>query len=168
MTTKIKPKGKQTGTKAKAKGKVRKRAKPKPGRGPGQPAHKPTANQRDMVKTLTAFGIQQDLIAKKIKISVPTLEKHYRDELDFGMMDANAAVAGALFKTATNAKITGHVTAGIWWTKARMGWKETQVVENAVKGTIIVPATLPEDEWLKKWGGKAQEKTGDEQFEQVN
>jgi hypothetical protein len=46
--------------------------------------------------------------------------KAFRRELDVGATKANAKVAESLFKQATN----GNVTAQIWWTKCRMGWKE--------------------------------------------
>jgi adenine deaminase len=56
-------------------------------------------------------------------IAPKTLREAFRDELDRGMALADYAVANALF---TNATVNNNVTAQIWWTKARMGWKETQ------------------------------------------
>jgi hypothetical protein len=47
----------------------------------------------------------------------------FRHELDVGHVIANSAVAQSLYQQAIN----GNVTAAIWWTKARMGWKETTV-----------------------------------------
>ena len=59
-------------------------------------------------------------------ISKETLEKHFRAELDRGMALADYAVGNALYERA----VGGNVTAQIWWTNARMSWKETTVVEN--------------------------------------
>lgn len=83
-------------------------------------AHKPTDTLRSKVKQLVAVGIPQDDIATILKISKNTLIKHYREEIDTAMTLANAQVAGALFNAATS----GNVTAAIFWTKTRMGWKE--------------------------------------------
>src|SRR5215467_3361241 len=55
-----------------------------------------------------------------------TLAEAFRAELDRGMALADYAVGNALYERA----VGGNVTAQIWWTKARMGWKETQVIEN--------------------------------------
>ncbi len=51
-------------------------------RGPGQPPHAPTSQQRKMVESMSAYGIPQDDISKVIGISIDTLAKHYREELD--------------------------------------------------------------------------------------
>jgi len=50
-----------------------------------------------------------------------TLRKHFRDELDRGMTEANAKVAQSLFQMATQGK---NVAAAILWMKARAGWRE--------------------------------------------
>jgi hypothetical protein len=52
-----------------------------------------------------------------------TLRSAFRHELDVGHVKANSAVAESLYQQA----IKGNVTAAIWWTKARTGWKETTV-----------------------------------------
>jgi hypothetical protein len=51
-----------------------------------------------------------------------TLRSAFREELDRGRAIASQAVANALYN---NAVVNGNVTAQIWWTKARLGWKET-------------------------------------------
>jgi len=84
------------------------------------PAHQPTEESRKSVKAMSAYGIPQDDISEAVGITGKTLRKHYRDELRGGMIRANAAVAGALYKMA----IDGNVTAAIYWTKARMGWSD--------------------------------------------
>jgi AraC-like DNA-binding protein len=43
----------------------------------------PTDAQRSLVESASAFGITQAEIATQLKISEPTLRKHFRDELDF-------------------------------------------------------------------------------------
>ena len=40
---------------------------------------------------------------------------------------ANAAVAGALYKSA----LEGNTQAAIWWTKTRMKWSEKQEIQHS-------------------------------------
>ena len=90
--------------------------------------HKPfrvTDMNRAQVKALAAFGTPQEDIARMIGTSEPTLRKHFRHELDVAMAEANAKVASSLFKMATS----GNVAAAIFWSKARMGWRETTRTE---------------------------------------
>ena len=87
----------------------------------------PTPEQRRLVKQLAAVGIPQRDIVKKVlsrkgkPISLETLEKHFRHELDTGELDANAAVAGSLYRQAVE---QGNVNAAIFWLKTRARWKE--------------------------------------------
>jgi hypothetical protein len=85
--------------------------------------YQPTDEQRRTVLTMTGFGIRQEEIATSLQIDKKTLHKHFRRELDTGMTEANVRVAQALYTNATK-----HMSVGaqIWWTKARMGWKEAQ------------------------------------------
>lgn len=86
-------------------------------------AYVPTDPHRNTVKAMAAIGIDQNDMARILKIAPKTLRKHYRDELDLGMIQANAAVGGALFTLATNAG-PGQVSAAIFWAKTRMGFQE--------------------------------------------
>ncbi|BAQ88996.1 DNA binding domain [uncultured Mediterranean phage uvMED] len=83
--------------------------------------------QRLTVKKMAGVGIPVDQICKCIinpntsnPISKQTMYDNFRNELDIGMTEANTSVAQSLHQQAVN----GNVTAGIWWTKARMGWSE--------------------------------------------
>lgn len=79
---------------------------------------------------MTAGGIEQVHIAAVIGISEPTLRKYYKHEIKVGAHEANAKVVGALLTNATTGK---NVIAQIWWTKTRLGWKETTTVEQVGK-----------------------------------
>ena len=103
----------------------------------GMTIFEPTDEQRRIVERAAGLGLRQDKVCQLIisprtngPISKETLEKHFRAELDRGMALADYAVAKSLYDQA----VGGNVTAQIWWTKARMGWKETQVVENRATG----------------------------------
>lgn len=94
-------------------------------RGRGKPPHEPTAQERKMVESMSAYGIPQEDIAKVIGINRSTLAKHYREELDTATAKANAKVAETLYRQATNVDNPRSATAAIFWLKTRGGWRET-------------------------------------------
>jgi hypothetical protein len=92
-----------------------------------RPNIEPTDEQRQLVKSLSAFGISQEHIARRLRIrSLKTLRKHYREELDEGVVDANCSVAKTLYKMATSGR---HPTASMFWLASRAGWKVHSVHE---------------------------------------
>lgn len=102
----------------------------------GKPQFEPTDKDRQQVETLAGLGIPKEDICLLINnphtntpIAKATLEKYFSHELQAGHVKANSKIAQSLYKQATE----GNVTAGIWWTKARMGWKEKQEVEHTGK-----------------------------------
>lgn len=105
-----------------------------------QKPHEPDDKTRALAKQLSGIGVPQDDICAIIGITKPTLHKYYREELDKGLAEANAKVAGSLYNQAIN----GNTTAAIFWTKSRMGWRETNVTEHTGKdGGPIVATWLP-------------------------
>lgn len=101
-----------------------------------KPPHKPTAGDRARVKTMAGLGITQDDICAIVGISKPTLHKYYREELNVGAAEANAAVAQSLFKQATN-KEKPSVVAAIFWMKARAGWSDQEPREDGGKKEAV-------------------------------
>ena len=93
----------------------------------GRPAHKPTEESKSTAKRLSALGVPHEDIASRLKISADTLVKYYKEELDEGRIDANAAIAGTLFQQAKK----GNTAAAIFWLKTRARWKETSVTEHS-------------------------------------
>lgn len=87
--------------------------------------HKPTKENRELVRRYSALGVTFEDIALKLKINDDTLKKYYQEELDDGRIDANAVIAGTLFAQAKK----GNTAAAIFWLKTRARWKETQVNE---------------------------------------
>ena len=82
--------------------------------------------QRRTVRAMAGFGVPQEDIATFLHIDPKTLRKHFRDELDQGVTEANAKVAQSLFNMATK---QNNVAAAIFWLKARAGWSERQRIE---------------------------------------
>jgi len=103
-----------------------------------QKAHQPTKDLRERVKAYAAFGLQQENIAKLLKISLPTLHKYYREELDVGLDEANAAVAQSLFQAARG----GSVAAMCFWLKTRAGYREVNRTEHT--GANGTPLDAPQ------------------------
>jgi hypothetical protein len=75
---------------------------------------------REKVRHLAGIGVRQDDIAKIIGCAPKTLRKRCREDLDCGVAEANALVAGYLFAKAK----AGDVTAQIFWLKTRAHWCE--------------------------------------------
>jgi hypothetical protein len=98
----------------------------------GRKEHAPTPQQRAEVSALKSFGVPLDDIAGYIGIDRKTLSKHYADEVKSAQIKANAAVAKFLYNAASGnalAKGATHadcVRAAMFWTKTRMGWRETE------------------------------------------
>jgi hypothetical protein len=88
---------------------------------------------------VTPCGVPQPQIALFIGIFDETLRKYYRREFDLGMIEANAKVAEALFRQATE---EGNTAAAIWWTKARMGWRERTGTEHSGSLSLSVSARI--------------------------
>lgn len=83
--------------------------------------HQPTDKLRGEVAALTSFGNTQEEIAAHLSISVDTLTKYYREELDNSVVRANAKVAAKLFRKATEGD---DLSAMIFWLKTRAKWRE--------------------------------------------
>jgi hypothetical protein len=91
--------------------------------GRGRPAQEPTDDTRNLVESLSGFGIPQAEIARLVGIDPKTLRFHYEDQLDLGAIKASAKVAQNLFTMACKPTREG-LSAAIFWLKVRAGWSE--------------------------------------------
>ena len=91
--------------------------------------------ERSQVMNMAACGIPREIIARIMGISAHHLRGEFEEDLLKGSTLANYAVAKSLFEMATK---QGNVTAAIFWTKTRMGWRD--------RGGLAAPnsATNPE------------------------
>lgn len=95
----------------------------------------PTDKDKALVQTMAAVGVPQKDIAKVIGCDEKTLRKYFPEELELGMIKANATVGRFLYQQAQV-----NLTAAIFWAKCRMGWKEKQEIEHTGKdGTALIP-----------------------------
>jgi hypothetical protein len=114
----------------------------------GNQAYEPNEDDRKRVEAMSSYGIPEEKIALVIinprtnaPITAKTLRKYYREELDTGMVKADSQVAQSLFRKAVGApaewktlpdgtsvkvreEIKPDTVACIFWTKARMGWRD--------------------------------------------
>ena len=88
----------------------------------GRKPYAPNQKDRDIITMMTASGIPQVNIGRCVGIDVKTMKKYYKAEMECSADMANAKVAQSLFYQAIN----GNITAAIWWTKSRIGWKEAR------------------------------------------
>lgn len=65
-------------------------------------------------------------------MSLDTLHKYYKDDLDLGAAKAGAVVGGKIFEAAKR----GEQWACTLWAARRMGWKEQNNID--LTGTITV------------------------------
>ncbi len=96
---------------------------------PGAPKFEPTEDDRKKVKAMAGYGLNHKEIASLITnprterhISRQTLENEFSRELEIGVPIANSQVAQSLYRKAIG-NGSQAVTAAIWWTKVRMGWR---------------------------------------------
>ena len=87
-----------------------------------------TDAMRERVRSLAGLGVPQVDIARIIRGDPKTLRKHFRDELDRGVAEANAVIAGSLFTTAKG----GNVPAQKFWLKVRAHWHERKVPQEPI------------------------------------
>ena len=112
------------------------------------PRFQPSPEQRELVRLLAGIGTRAAEICLLVKnpatgkpIDEKTLRLRFREELDEGMVQANARVGKTLFQFATDPKGgSKSVTAAIFWMKCRAGWKETVV--NEVSGLDGSPLSV--------------------------
>ena len=111
---------------------------------------RPTDDQRKTVRALAGVGVPHAQIAGFVGIDAKSLRKHYRDDLDRGMVEANIKVAQTLFALAT---VDKSVPAAIFWLKARAGWREKVELEHSgsVGARVISGEPLSVEEWARRY-----------------
>ena len=101
---------------------------------------KPTDEQRRLVEQMSGVGVAHAQIAAMVGrrgVTLDTLYKYFRHELDQGKAKAHAKVAGKLFQKC----MEGDTASIIFYCKTQIGMKETSAVDvtATVRGYIVVP-----------------------------
>jgi AcrR family transcriptional regulator len=109
----------------------------------GRPPHEPTPPQRQLVQVLRANGIPFGAIARELGITLPTLRKHYRDELANGTEKVIAALGAVVVRAA----LGGDWRAAEKWL-ARFGgpaWKPVEVRQHEYVGDSSIHDATDEE-----------------------
>ncbi len=95
----------------------------------------PTDADRQLVMLCAAMGLTQEQTAAQVRypagISVETLVKFYRPELEQGADRLAATIAGNIASIARDRSHPKAVTAAIFWLKARRGWRDSPASASA-------------------------------------
>jgi hypothetical protein len=87
-----------------------------------KPKFVPTEEQRRTVKSMAAYGIKQEGIARVLRFRSPkTLRKHFREELDLGEIEGVAQVAQTHYQMAKGGK---YPASTIHFLEKRRRWME--------------------------------------------
>ena len=115
--------------------------------------HEPNDELRKTARNAAGLGLPHEHIAALIGISDKTLRKYYAPDLAVGKARASARIAQTLFNKAEG----GDTTAMIWWTKAQMGWGETNTTKlanpdgSAIEGfQIVFKDGQPSGSWVPR------------------
>ena len=100
-----------------------------------RPKFIPTDEQRRTVKSLSAYGITHEGIARMLRLRSPkTVRKHFREELTVGAIEGVAQVAQTHYQMAKSGK---HAASTIHYLDKHPRWLEAQTVETQ-------PAAIPD------------------------
>jgi hypothetical protein len=105
--------------------------------------HEPTKGTRDTVTLHTLVGTRQEVICQILGISEKTLRKHYRNELDTALAQANATIGGKLFNKAKD----GDSAAMMFWLKTRAGFRERQEIDHTSSDGSMTPCKKTLDDF---------------------
>jgi transposase-like protein len=102
-------------------------------------AHVPTPQTRAAVWMMAATGVTLENIGLAMGVHKITIARHYKQELDRGLLEANNRVAASLFKLATSPG-PSQAASCMFWLKCRGRWQEVNKVEvsGAGGGQLIV------------------------------
>lgn len=109
----------------------------------GAPKYVPTDEERLDVMMMSANGIKPTAQAQSLGIPLKILNQFFKNEMDYGKMQANTKVSGALY----NKAMDGNVPAMIFWLKSQAGWREADRLEvTGANGKNLVNLTETDKE----------------------
>ena len=114
-------------------------------------AHVPTKKLRKKVRKMTRVGVPIADICTVLKITDKTLTKHYKDDIERGLIVANAMVANILYRMC----VDQNLGAVIFWLKTKAKWRESDSKDikeeaMALMAAVRAGATLTNEVWSEK------------------
>lgn len=125
----------------------------------GQLPFVPTDEQREIVQTY-AVVLSHDLLAAKMGISVSTLLRHFRKEIDKSLAEVAAEMGARIIKTARDDKHPKQTTAQIFFLRSRGVWIQTSGIVAPETHAAEVDLTNLTDEELEEYGRLAAKAEG--------
>ena len=122
-------------------------------------SHKPTEENRRMVRMLAGIGVPIRMVAGQVGVDEKTLRKHYGEDVEQGQAKATSAVAKRLYDIAMSDSKEA-LTACIFWLKCRARWStldgpETQINLNTnVQNNTAILTSRDRDElkdFKRRW-----------------
>jgi AraC-like DNA-binding protein len=104
----------------------------------GQPEYEATDETRAYVQRQRLAGDTHELLAAKLKISEPTLRKHFHYELEHSTSDLMGNIAASVYQAA----LGGNVAAAMFALRTKGGWVERKELTGA-DGAPLIPAGAP-------------------------
>lgn len=103
---------------------------------PGRPEFEPTEADRAWVEKCAGVGVPQEVMVGQVinphtdlPITVKTLRKHFRKELDAGLGLYGFNIMKPAYQVATDPEHDQFSRMNIWAQKTRLGMKEISVTE---------------------------------------
>lgn len=114
----------------------------KPVKNPSPRAFNPTDEHRRRVRDLVLCQMKRERIAQLLGISLSTLERHFKHELEHSLDAINSKVAFTMARLA----IDGNVRAADFWLRTRAGFTNARDEddEGKVPNQIVVIGGLPD------------------------
>jgi hypothetical protein len=101
----------------------------------GAPHYTKSERDGEIIKLMIANGVPQEAIAQALRISVATLLRHYREELDTGYTEVYAKISANVVKQATKDDFKA-VPAALSWMRSRGNWRENSAVDVNINGEL--------------------------------
>jgi hypothetical protein len=113
----------------------------------------PRQDVADKIGLLAAIGTPQPQIARLLSMSLETMHRYYKDDLDLGAAKAGAVVGGKIFEAAKR----GEQWACTLWAARRMGWREAHVLAGDPQAPLGVVLAKPREamraeDWEREHG----------------
>lgn len=104
----------------------------------GNPSYDPTPENCIRVEAMVAAGAEQWFIAEELGISLMTLKRHHRPQLDHGKQRVDWKVGGSIAQKA----LDGDPDFMKFYAARRAGWKTTTAVEASGPGGGAIVVTI--------------------------
>ena len=111
-------------------------------------AHEVTDEFKKRIKTYRSCGLTIDQICVILAVGRDTLYRHYKQELDAGLIECVALVAQ---KGIIQPALKGNVSAAMFYLKCQGRWKEKEETEQVAPVVNVFSAPIEPQEKIEDW-----------------